>query len=426
MKARNGIWMSDFYLSNGERIRKSLQTKDKSEAKRKQSVLQVEMEEALKKAPAKTVAGLSSGHRGITLKEAFKRAKVEHEPWRASTSPKTIDDNFKHLTMHFKEDMYLASLDRPQMFEYAAKLREEGKSPGTINQRLSLVSVLLKNAEEWTDGAISPFKMPRQKTRAGRVRILSYEEEFAVIKYYLESKRSRGHDHEMADLVKFLVDTGFRLGEALKLRSDEIDWDSHMVPAWDTKADHPRFVPMTKRVEALLEKRQNLERPFEMFSVDSADDHWEIMREKMGINPEKDPEFVIHALRHTCASRLVASGMDAFRVQKWMGHKNITTTQKYVTLFGHDLKDLAHALDRRRTDAALKQPFYGPTRRPRHVPIRVPRSHLEDHIHVPGGLAERPTAQGNRQIQRTEATVGEGLLIRRSLVRAQVGEPKEK
>ena len=42
--------------------------------------------------------------------------------------------------------------------------------------------------------------------------------------------------------------------------------------------------------------------------------------------------------------------MDAFRVQKWMGHKNIATTRQYVTLYGADLHPLADALDKRRED----------------------------------------------------------------------------
>ena len=423
MKTRNGIWMSDFYLSNGERVRKSLKTKDKAEAKRLQSALQTQLEKTLTEAPAKTVAGLSSAPRGVTLKEAFRRSMLEHERWRASGDKKTINDNYKHISNYFQDGKLLSSFTRAEMLIYVSKLREKGLSGSTINQRLSLVSILIKCSQDWPGQEVEPFKMPRQKVNTGRIRVLSYDEEFKVIKYFLESPRKRGHDKDMAELVKFLVDTGFRLGEAIRLRSDEIHWELNMVPAWETKTKEPRLVPMTKRVRALLEARETLERPFGMFSVDSADDHWEIMRDELKIDPEKDPEFVIHALRHTCASRLCASGMDAFRVQKWMGHKNIQTTQKYVTLFGSDLLDLAHALDARRTTAALKQPFYGPKSAPRGVPKRVPKMASVDAIKVPEGLTERIAAQGIRPSTEQGHTVQEGLLIRRSLVRAQVGEP---
>ena len=436
MKQRNGVWQTDFRLSNGERVRKSLDTRDKATATRKERELQVMMEAALQGraiAPPSTPAGPLTaavvraevlGH-GMTIKAAYKRCKREHEAWRASSSPKTIDDNYGHIIRYFGEDRDLITLNRDVMFEYVEQLRDvEELAASTINQRLSFISVLMTYAEDWTNRAVKVFKMPRQKVRNGRIRILSYDEEFKVLRWLIhESPRKRGKDADFAELVKFLVDTGFRLSEALRVQSHEVDWDNGLVMAWETKADLPRQVPMTKRVREILEERADMERPFEMFTVDSADDHWEIMRKGLKIDTEKDPEFVIHALRHTCASRLAASGMDAFKIQKWMGHKDIKTTQKYVTLFGADLHDLASALDSRRTAAALKVPFGGRVTVPRLVPKSVPKRPHASPARTQGGQPGRLVPQGNRPIQRTEASVDEGLLIRRSLVRAQVGEP---
>lgn len=261
MKARNGIWQSDFYLSNGKRIRTSLETKDKALATRKERELQVVMEAELKGKPLPPHLSLvtassvrSMGVRGMTLEAAFKRAMREYEPWRASTSKKTIEDNYGHVSRYFKKEKDLVELDREAMFAYVEKLRDEEELSGsTINQRLSLVSVLLTLAETWTKGVVKPFKMPRQKVRAGRIRILSYDEEFKVIRWFKNSIRPRGKDADAAELVKFLVDTGFRIGEALRLTSSDVDWDNGMVPAWETKGDAPRQVPMTARVKAIME-----------------------------------------------------------------------------------------------------------------------------------------------------------------------------
>lgn len=346
MKQRSGVYQSDFRLSNGERIRKSLGTTDKTEAQLKEKALHVRMEEALKKAPRDTTGAFSLAVRGMTFKAAFSRTSREYEPWRTSRSPKTIADNYAHVTAHFGELKDLAEVTRKDLMEYTQQLRKDGMSASTINQRLSLISVLMKQAENWTDGIVVSMKMPRQKSRRGRIRTLSRDEEENVLNWYRNYSGARERCPDMLDLVVFLIDTGFRLGEALQLHSRDINWDERMVPAWETKGDAPRLVPMTERVIKILEARKGKKQPFGMFSKDSADDHWEAMRKGLKIDTEEDPEFVIHALRHTCASRLAAKGEDAFRIQKWMGHKSVTTTLLYVTLFAADLKPLAETLNK--------------------------------------------------------------------------------
>ena len=422
MKPRGGVFYSDFYLTSGARIRKSLGTSDRALATLKEREMQVAMEAALRE-PAKALPGVATASKGsvkgMTLDAAFKRAKREWEPWRDSKSPETIEANFRYVTEHFKAHSDLAAIDRDALLDYTEELREQGKSASTINQRLSLLSVLMKVAERPTGGVVKPFKMPRQKPRPGRIRVLPYAEEARVVEWFSSPDRTIPRDKDMADLVVFLVDTGFRLSEALRVRSPEVDWENELVPAWENKADHPRQVPMTDRVKAILKKREKLEYPFGMFSKDYADDRWEAMRKALKYDLKKDPEFVIHALRHTCASRLAAAGEDAFRIQKWMGHKNITTTQKYVTLFAKDLKGLASTLNKRHQEAIQKKPLPVPSG----VPKSVPKTPYSGTVWRTSGLARRRSQQGIPPEQRTGESVGAGLLIRRSLVRAQVGEP---
>jgi integrase len=45
---------------------------------------------------------------------------------------------------------------------------------------------------------------------------------------------------------------------------------------------------------------------------------------------QADPYFVVHILRHTCASRLLQGGADLEYVRRWLGHKDIKMTQRYV------------------------------------------------------------------------------------------------
>jgi integrase len=206
---------------------------------------------------------------------------------------------------------------------------------GTINRYLAALKTLLKALKQPTD------YIKLRKERSGRIRVISEVEESNVIKLLSETKHStrRQFYYEVADLVQVLVDTGMRLSEALNLKYDDVNYDTNLISIWFNKGDRPRSIPMTKRVKAILERRQ-ASNPIKPFTINiyQADKAWDWVREEVGY--KEDGEFVIHALRHTTASRLVNKGIDLYTVKEWLGHADITTTQKYAHL--SPLK-LAHA-----------------------------------------------------------------------------------
>lgn len=54
-----------------------------------------------------------------------------------------------------------------------------------------------------------------------------------------------------------------------------------------------------------------------------------------------DAQFTPHCLRHTCASRLVQSGVGIRVVQEWLGHKTIQMTMRYAHLSPTSLHEAA-------------------------------------------------------------------------------------
>ncbi len=54
---------------------------------------------------------------------------------------------------------------------------------------------------------------------------------------------------------------------------------------------------------------------------------------------------VAHALRHTCASRLVQRGVGLKVVQQWMGHKRIEVTLRYAHLSPTSLLEAVKVLE---------------------------------------------------------------------------------
>jgi integrase len=101
---------------------------------------------------------------------------------------------------------------------------------------------------------------------------------------------------------------------------------------------------MTKRVASVLKRRSegNASKPFNLTPYQS-DKAWAWAREQMGL--KNDTEFIIHALRHTCASRLVNAGVDLYVVKEWLGHSSIQVTERYAHLAPRKLAHAATILD---------------------------------------------------------------------------------
>ncbi|MDO8738316.1 tyrosine-type recombinase/integrase, partial [Candidatus Deferrimicrobium sp.] len=56
---------------------------------------------------------------------------------------------------------------------------------------------------------------------------------------------------------------------------------------------------------------------------------WKRFRKKEGI---VGGGWIIHAMRHTFASRLVRKGIDLYSVKGLLGHSSITVTERYAHL----------------------------------------------------------------------------------------------
>lgn len=210
----------------------------------------------------------------------------------------------------------------------------------TVNRYLAILKTILRHKRQQWD------IIKLRKERKGRIRVISKDEEGRVTQLMRTPQKAKRRIYftEVADLVEVLLDTGMRLGEALRLQFDDINFESNLLTIWINKADRPRSIPMTKRVRTILEARKaiNNTKPFNI-SMFQAENCWKSIRKTMSL--EKDKEFVLHALRHTCASRLVNAGVDLYVVKEWLGHSTIQVTEKYAHLAPEKLAHAAAALE---------------------------------------------------------------------------------
>ena len=91
---------------------------------------------------------------------------------------------------------------------------------------------------------------------------------------------------------------------------------------------------MTNRVQKIYKKNYWYDFPeFEkLFNLNYSELNaiWQKARKDLGYADKKF--YTIHLCRHTCASRLAASGCPILLIKDWLGHESIENTMIYAHL----------------------------------------------------------------------------------------------
>lgn len=289
------------------------------------------VDEAIAKAKVMTER-IHSSETGMRLSAALE--KLWDERWKYQNTP--VRRTYVEEAVRFLNDPALNDITRDMLLGLKQHWEAKGISFKTVNRRLSAVRAVLNAAyRDWEVMDSPPPRIKLTRERPGRYRYLSDSEIEALF---------RNAPADAVPVFMFALETGCRRGEIMKLRWRDIDFDHKrlVVPPHICKTDYLRAIPLTDELVAVLEgemddrdaSRDDL--IFPDLTVAVLRRWWMKVRIKMGL--EDDPDFVFHALRHTCATRLVNQGVPTSTVQKWLGHTRITTTEHYLNQTGRDLE----------------------------------------------------------------------------------------
>jgi integrase len=324
-----GVFYMNFTV-NGVRVFKSTGKFTKKEAKQVEALERQKMMNEASMTPQERTARMLLGDAIIAVYESkWKHAKDSERSYSRAKNMAEIIGNIP-----------LKEISRDTVTKLLQALERRKAKPGTINRYLAALKTILNYHEQ-------PIRFIKlRKESKGRIRVISPKEEKTVVDLLRNTKhgKRRYFYPAVADLVEVLVNTGCRLAEILKLEYEDVNFAANLISIWINKGDKPRSIPMTKRVRSIMEAR-NVNDPIKPFRLKSyqAENAWRWVRKQMAL--EHDEEFLIHALRHTCASRLVNKGVDLYVVKEWLGHSSIQVTEKYAHLAPHKLAHAATVLE---------------------------------------------------------------------------------
>ena len=269
----------------------------------------------------------------ITLKELF--IECFNNVWAGQKD----EDNALYLTNkianYIGNEKPIRLINLNDIESYIQYMKKDGKQPSTINRHLAKLRRALRYAhdKEYITGIP---KIPVQREEESHVVFWSREEEQQILKaldvlaytWFIE-------------FFKWQIDTGMRPNESRQINRKHIRYDNLMkchvvdIPNNVAKWGGGRTIPLTPRAyEAFVKSMLNAEKrgwhyAFGIFTNGFNRDVWNALRKEMG---NDDPTFMFYSTRHTCATRLLQGGMDIKRVKDWLGHKNISTTERYARL----------------------------------------------------------------------------------------------
>ncbi|MCM1304632.1 MAG: tyrosine-type recombinase/integrase [Lachnospiraceae bacterium] len=153
----------------------------------------------------------------------------------------------------------------------------------------------------------------------------------------------------------YLLGTGNRISTAINLQIKDINFDSSMITLNHTKNRIAQIIPLSQTLANIL-------REYLKYRKGEAEDYvfCNTYGNKGDIRTYQDmlaaynwgkgvEKTSAHLYRHTFAKKWILNGGDIFRLQKILGHSDLSVVKEYVQMFGNDLSvdfDKFNPLDR--------------------------------------------------------------------------------
>lgn len=330
---RRGNGFQSGFMIGGVRYRGQFDTLINAE--NWEAEVRLNLRKGLDPPPANGTSQANTGAKHGTLGSCFEYTR-DHV-WAGAKSEVSLVRNGRYAVEHFGRECSVKAIGRLNIDEYVMSLKKQRNSGGTINRKLAALSRILRTAVEL--GALpSKPSLPRQREAEGRERYLERAEVDAII----QTLRTWSKD-DHADLVEFLVATGCRIGEALSLSWKDVKPKHISVTGEKSKTSKTRHIPIPESLAVILAARlpQEPKGPFQSVRYPQFRHSFEKALGHLGLDED---DVVIHTLRHTTASWLAIAGVDIYRIMQFMGHSNVTTTQRYAKLSPNSLDGMANVI----------------------------------------------------------------------------------
>ena len=280
------------------------------------------------------------------IRQRMQDLELRHNNQRHSVQ---VEAQLQKFEDDFGANRELFDLSRSEIQDFldkeALRLKKDGYDNYSVNRlRTNLHALYQWAIDRWDLQAHNPVSKIKKYPIKEKTKHIPQDWELELIEKDLNPKQR--------PLFLFVLQCGCRIGEALRLRARDLDFEKRLVTLWSRKSKDNsliyRKIPMPLVCDELKIPKNGNSRIFKSWqgtpafllkTIDRVNKelakepdltHWDSTWTK----PELITRFNWHNLRHACVSRMLTQGMPIYEVMVRVGHRNVMTTMAYAQLLG--------------------------------------------------------------------------------------------
>jgi len=239
------------------------------------------------------------------------------------------------------EDTLLSEINLDTVDDYTLYLRETGnRNDTTITSHLRDLRVFLYFYME--EGQLPHFKIKLPKADK-KIKETYQDEELKALLKKPNLKKTDFTEYKTWVFTNYLMATGNRISSALDIKISDLDFDSALIQVNKTKNRKAQIIPMSATLASILQEylvyRQG--EASDYVFCNAVGDKGDIRTFQTMIAKYNKTRGVnktsAHLYRHTFAKKWILNGGDIFRLQKILGHSDLTMVREYVNMYSDEI-----------------------------------------------------------------------------------------